>query len=531
MKKLVSTLAVVATLVLVGAALPAAATPVPTTARGAVPVVTAAKAPGKVYTVSKGDGRAKFVLTPVGWGVGIAGSVTINNNDKDCALLKIRIDVVDGNDSEGDFRACGDHAVKQFNTMIKSAGKPASRLRSMSYQLCSGGWRLACGAKHKLDVAALPSTGKANYELALKYMQMPLADFLEAKKVKENGNVLNWEDDGCSAPWLANKTVLDARYYNLLPDACLRHDFGYRNLGANSSESKRMKVTQAAKQLVDDRFIDDLRAMCSKQNHGRDLAAGERAPGKKGCDVAAKAYYGGVHIGGGPSFFGQHFTEVQKIGTDAYANLVGSVKRYASGMTVLSAGVAGSYLYPSGKITIYEHGKKLSSKRYLGFKRTNFSYAPKSAGRHTLTVKYSGDSLHKSDKGTVTINVPKASSKVSVTGPDRVKTTSTADFTIKITGRGKKPTGTVTVLWGGGSKTMKLKDGKGTVHLPKLARGAYELTFTYPGDGDHKAAAISRALIVTAPKPPKPAEHDEKWCESLGGHWQSEGWCFAEGAA
>ena len=82
----------------------------------------------------------------------------------------------------------------------------------------------------------------------------PLADFLRDRAAADPR--FDWSTDGCSAPVVGSRGLtFDFR------EACLRHDFGYRNLKALGH------FDEAHKLRVDEQFLDDMRASCARRRH------------------------------------------------------------------------------------------------------------------------------------------------------------------------------------------------------------------------------------------------------------------------
>ncbi|GAB3916303.1 hypothetical protein GCM10027613_14400 [Microlunatus endophyticus] len=75
---------------------------------------------------------------------------------------------------------------------------------------------------------------------------------------------LDWSTDGCSVPVShALKEYADKTFYN----ACVRHDFGYRNYGSDNKHGPHLDPTEHRRKEIDDRFLFEMRAICSHK-HG-----------------------------------------------------------------------------------------------------------------------------------------------------------------------------------------------------------------------------------------------------------------------
>jgi Flp pilus assembly pilin Flp len=79
-----------------------------------------------------------------------------------------------------------------------------------------------------------------------------LQEFLDYRNSDERDPRLDYSTDECSAPVLGNSP------FNF-KDACLRHDFGYRNY-------KKLGVFKEMKSTVDKRFLQDMKDHCAEQS-------------------------------------------------------------------------------------------------------------------------------------------------------------------------------------------------------------------------------------------------------------------------
>jgi hypothetical protein len=128
------------------------------------------------------------------------------------------------------------------------------------------------------------------------------------------------------------------------------------------------------------------------------------------------------------------------------------------------------------------------------------------AGKHTLTVDYSGDLRHTAGSATKQVKVTKAVTKVHTTLPRKAATTKhTGKVKVLVTSkpkRGNAPVGTVTLKLSSGARspiviTETLIGDTATFKLPKLSAGTWKLVATYSGDSNHKAASHTSKLKVT----------------------------------
>lgn len=92
-----------------------------------------------------------------------------------------------------------------------------------------------------------------------------------------------WSGDGCSVYPIFGTGVW--QYEATFNDACLRHDFGYRNYG----KALRLGRDRATKDWIDAIFLRDMQDEC-----GSNAA----------CRQEAQLFYEGVQQGGDDAFFG-----------------------------------------------------------------------------------------------------------------------------------------------------------------------------------------------------------------------------------
>lgn len=97
----------------------------------------------------------------------------------------------------------------------------------------------------------------------------------------------DWTTDGCSAPLIGDT----GRSFNFR-EACIRHDFGYRNLKLLERRygTGRTYWNATNRKRVDQQFLADLKLHC----RGRAL------PLRPTCQWWADIFYGAVRIAGGP---------------------------------------------------------------------------------------------------------------------------------------------------------------------------------------------------------------------------------------
>jgi hypothetical protein len=129
-------------------------------------------------------------------------------------------------------------------------------------------------------------------------------------------------------------------------------------------------------------------------------------------------------------------------------------------------------------------------------------------GRHTLTVRYAGDSAHQPSEGTVSVEVAKAVSSTSASTSPRPIRVATGTSTVRVSvdaGR-VAATGTVVAVVGGKVlDTATLVDGSATLEVgPFRDTGVKTVEIRYSGDGQVAAssATVSVRVVKGGPKSP-----------------------------
>ncbi len=143
-------------------------------------------------------------------------------------------------------------------------------------------WSRDGGLEAYMDSAVPPLVQDAETLFGL-----PLADFVATRQARSSDGVfdlLDWSSDGCSGGFLTPAPIDD-----FFHEACLRHDFGYRNF----LDGPRIDPTPARKLRIDDVFLADLLATC-------DAAGQPRVQWRVGisveCTRAARLMYGAVRL-------------------------------------------------------------------------------------------------------------------------------------------------------------------------------------------------------------------------------------------
>lgn len=86
--------------------------------------------------------------------------------------------------------------------------------------------------------------------------------FLSARAADYGGTALDWSSDGCSVGPVSEPARSQPRGYDFR-GACWRHDFGYRNY------KRQSRLTEAARQRIDDRFHRDMYDVCDQYSGWR----------------------------------------------------------------------------------------------------------------------------------------------------------------------------------------------------------------------------------------------------------------------
>ncbi|MFC8920790.1 phospholipase A2 [Streptomyces sp. NPDC057116] len=129
----------------------------------------------------------------------------------------------------------------------------------------------------------LPVAAPTVREQADRIMNLTYREFARTPRVAP----FNWTTDGCSVP------TGYAPYSEVFRPACVQHDFGYRNYGAN--HELRLSPTRETKNWIDGRFRTEMERVC-QDTYLTPLR-------HLNCVNAAQAYYLAVSVGGDRAFF------------------------------------------------------------------------------------------------------------------------------------------------------------------------------------------------------------------------------------
>lgn len=157
---------------------------------------------------------------------------------------------------------------------------------------------------------------------------------------------------------------------------------------------------------------------------------------------------------------------------------------------------------PTGTVALRNGAKQLASAKLTDGAATLRLPATAKAGKHALSLVYTGDEGYLVATGAVTVNLAKAKAKanVKVTKAPTTKKAGKAKVAVKA---GKTAaTGKVTILVKNAKgKTVKkligkLKNGAVTINLPKSKRGKYRLAVTYAASANFTKATAKAAYRV-----------------------------------
>ncbi|MFP5235863.1 MAG: Ig-like domain repeat protein [Acidobacteriota bacterium] len=125
-------------------------------------------------------------------------------------------------------------------------------------------------------------------------------------------------------------------------------------------------------------------------------------------------------------------------------------------------------------------------------------------GVDVLTISYPGDSLYESSSASVTVNVAKLPSTITVTpAVNTLNTGQALQVGVQVSGAGGTPSGTVTLTSGtynSGAVWLSNTTGAQTVTIPAntLPAGSDTITTTYSGDGFFTGSIVTSTVTVVA---------------------------------
>lgn len=147
-------------------------------------------------------------------------------------------------------------------------------------------------------------------------------------------------------------------------------------------------------------------------------------------------------------------------------------------------------------------GKKVSSATLKGGKAVLTVPADWKPGKRTLTISYSGDKHFTTTVEKLTHKVAKAKPKITVAKVATVEEGKRAVVSVRVSGAGQRPTGTVRVTLGAKLLASKdLKKGFTKLTLPPVRYGKHNLTVTYTGDSRYLRASVRKPMeVIIVPK-------------------------------
>jgi hypothetical protein len=174
----------------------------------------------------------------------------------------------------------------------------------------------------------------------------------------------------------------------------------------------------------------------------------------------------------------------------AAATVTSSMPSSNYGQSVtFTANVTGPDATPTGMVTFFDGATSIGSATLDGSGNATISTSLLTAGTHSITVQYAGDSNFSAVTSTaITQTVATVSATLTATSTVNPSTFGQSiDLDVTVTGSGAVPTGTVVVTDSGTSIGTMTLDASGTAHLTTstLTVGSHSLTFTYSGDSNY----------------------------------------------
>lgn len=136
----------------------------------------------------------------------------------------------------------------------------------------------AIGGASTIASADLISAADLNAKTDQLILHTSLPDFMAARATNLLAPALDWTSDSCSYS-------ADQPFNYSFVNACLRHDFGYRNY------KKQNRFTDQARLALDGVFAYDLSAICATET--------KSTPELQSCSVLSTAYVASVRLAGG----------------------------------------------------------------------------------------------------------------------------------------------------------------------------------------------------------------------------------------
>jgi hypothetical protein len=165
----------------------------------------------------------------------------------------------------------------------------------------------------------------------------------------------------------------------------------------------------------------------------------------------------------------------------------------------VSVSVISAATVDGGVVTASENGATLASARVAGGNAL-LAFPALTAGKHVLTLAFTGTDTVASSTASVTFTVEKVAPtlKASVT-PSTVHPSTKAKVTVTVKAGGANPNGgklTAKSAKGKNLASLAVKNGKVTLTLPKLNKGKQKITLIYAGTSTTSAKATTIVINV-----------------------------------
>jgi len=163
---------------------------------------------------------------------------------------------------------------------------------------------------------------------------------------------------------------------------------------------------------------------------------------------------------------------------------------------------------PTGTVTFTVDGALPTAENLgSGGLSANYTVPSLTAGSHTISAVYSGDSNYASATNTANLSVSQATPSVNVTSSTSITTAQDLNVKIAVSGGSGTPvaTGTVTLASGSySSAAQALSGASATIDVPAgaLDLGTDTLTASYSGDANYTVNTGAAQVSVTAPPTP-----------------------------
>ena len=247
--------------------------------------VSARSAPAITGSIAISGGTATYRVQRDGWRVVYEVTVKDTANDSRCAYAKLVLDITDGFDQNARTpNVCGRNKSTKFTGRIVAGS--GTGLRSIKVSICID--RNLSTDPCRVTTKSIPQHNKGSLTSAQlaqlnSIFNSSLSSFLRTRS--QRPSPFDWNQNGCSTVYKG--VNLGGTYTTKFRDACIRHDFGYRNYGGN----RYYLHTDSMRQTIDLKFYNDMLAICGSSST---------------CRVAAKGFYEGVRKFGGKFFAGQN---------------------------------------------------------------------------------------------------------------------------------------------------------------------------------------------------------------------------------